>query len=264
MLDYGLSGWMADFGEYLPIDVHLANGIDAKLMHNAVANAVGGGQRQRRCQPRPDRRGAVLHARRLHRRPETLPASVGWRPVGRFLSPRLSHSRATLVPALVVRDPHIVHLSHVLKAERDSGYASGRVFIESIGSAVAARLLCRQANIPLHSTVSTRELPLWRLRTVREYIDAHLDTDLSLAELARVAGFSVSHFKPLFKRAVGVPVHRYVVEQRVERARRLILQGSLSMADVALEAGFTHQSHMARWIRRVLGITPAEVAVYRH
>lgn len=34
MLDFGLSGWMADFGEYLPIDVHLANGTDAKLMHN--------------------------------------------------------------------------------------------------------------------------------------------------------------------------------------------------------------------------------------
>jgi AraC family transcriptional regulator len=176
----------------------------------------------------------------------------------------LRRSRATLVPALVVRDPHIVHLSHVLKAERDSGYGSGCVFIESIGSAVAARLLCRQANIPFQSTVPSRELPLWRLRSVREYIDAHLDEDLSLTELARVAGFSVSHFKPLFKRAVGVPVHRYVVEQRVERARRLILKGGLTMADVALEAGFTHQSHMARWIRRVLGITPAEVAVYRH
>jgi AraC family transcriptional regulator len=176
----------------------------------------------------------------------------------------LSRSRAALLPALVVRDPHVVHLSHVLKAERDSGYASGRVFIESIGVAVAARLLCRQANTPLQSEMRSRELPLWRLRAVREYIDAHLDKDLSLAELARVAGFSVSHFKPLFRRAVGVPVHRYVVEQRVERARRLILQGQRSMADIALEAGFTHQSHMARWVRRVLGITPAEVAVYRH
>jgi AraC family transcriptional regulator len=176
----------------------------------------------------------------------------------------LGHSRATLTPALVVRDPHILHLSHLLKTERASGYPSGCVFIESIGSAVAARLLCRQASISLQSTMPTRELPLWRLRTVREYIDAHLDRDLSLAELARVAGFSVSHFKPLFKRAVGVPVHRYVVEQRVERARRLILQGGRSMTDIALEAGFTHQSHMARWVRRVLGITPAEVAVYRH
>jgi AraC family transcriptional regulator len=176
----------------------------------------------------------------------------------------LPPSRSTLVAALVVREPHIVHLGHVLKAERESGYASGRVFAESIGSAVAARLLCRQVNLSLEASLPYRELPKWRLRTVREYIDAHLDKDLSLAELAQVAGFSVSHFKPLFKRAVGVPVHRYVVEQRVERARRLLLQGGRSMADIALEAGFTHQSHMARWVRRVLGITPAEVAVYRH
>jgi len=175
----------------------------------------------------------------------------------------LNRSRARLLPALVVRDPHIVHLSHVLKAERDSGYANGCLFIEGIGYAVAARLLCRQANTPLRPTVCSRELPLWRLRRVREYIDAHLDRDLSLAELARVAGFSVSHFKPLFRRTVGVPVHRYVVEQRVERARNLILQGGRSMAEVALEAGFTHQSHMARWVRRTLGITPAELAAFR-
>jgi AraC family transcriptional regulator len=176
----------------------------------------------------------------------------------------LSGARSELVPTLLVNDPHIVHLGHVLKAERDTGYSGGRLFAESIGAAVAARLLCRQNNLQRETTIPGGELPKWRLRTVREYIDANLDSDLSLAELARIAGFSVSHFKPLFKRAVGVPVHRYVVEQRVERARILLLQGGRSMADIALEAGFTHQSHMARWVRRVLGISPAEVALYRH
>ena len=81
----------------------------------------------------------------------------------------------------------------------------------------------------------------------------------SLAELAAVAGFSVPHFKPLFRRAVGLPVHRYVVECRVERARQLLLRGDRLLSDIATETGFSHQTHMARCLRRVLGIGPAEV-----
>jgi AraC family transcriptional regulator len=59
---------------------------------------------------------------------------------------------------------------------------------------------------------------------------------------------------------MGLPVHRYVVERRVERARQLLLRGDRSMGDIAIEAGFTHQSHMARCLRRVLGIGSADVA----
>jgi AraC family transcriptional regulator len=86
-----------------------------------------------------------------------------------------------------------------------------------------------------------------------------LAAELSLAELAAVAGFSVPHFKVLFRQSMGLPVHRYVVERRVERARQLLLQGKRSMADIALDVGFAHQSHMTRCVRRVLGITPAQI-----
>jgi len=95
---------------------------------------------------------------------------------------------------------------------------------------------------------------------VCDYIRANLDRDLSLEELANIAGFSVSHFKPLFRHAVGLPVHRYVVECRVERARQLLLQGDRAMSEIALVAGFCHQTHMARCLRRVLGISSAQIA----
>jgi AraC family transcriptional regulator len=85
---------------------------------------------------------------------------------------------------------------------------------------------------------------------VVDYIESLLDQDLSLAELATVGGFSVSHFKPLFKNATGLSAHRFVMERRVERARQLLSQGSLSMTEVALAAGFAHSSHMARCVRR--------------
>jgi AraC family transcriptional regulator len=88
----------------------------------------------------------------------------------------------------------------------------------------------------------------------------HLDADLTLSELASVSGFSVSHFKPLFRRAVGVPAHRFVLERRVERARTRLFEGDSSLAEIAVEAGFAHSSHMARCMRRVLGVSPSQLA----
>jgi AraC family transcriptional regulator len=74
-----------------------------------------------------------------------------------------------------------------------------------------------------------------------------------------VAGVSVPHLTTLFRRTMGRSVHRYVVERRVQRARSLLLAGERSIAQVALQTGFAHQSHLARWMRRLLGVTPAEL-----
>lgn len=95
-----------------------------------------------------------------------------------------------------------------------------------------------------------------QLRRVTEYVEAHLGEGLSLARLARVAGVSASHVKTLFKRSTRLPAHEYVVRPRVERAKLLLVRGELSPAQVALEAGCSHQSHRALWTRRVLGVTP--------
>lgn len=102
------------------------------------------------------------------------------------------------------------------------------------------------------------ELSAPQLRRVKAYVEEHLDRVLSLA-LAGVAGVSASHLKTLFKRATGLPVHEYVVQRRVERAKALLLRGELPASQVALDAGFSHQSHMARCMRRVLGVTPTSL-----
>ena len=165
---------------------------------------------------------------------------------------------AALDPAIHIRDPQIERIGWLMQAEDHDDYPGGRLFADSLAAALAARLLSRQTRAAPERP--GRALPAWRLRRVVEYIEAHLDEPLSLAELAAVAGFSVSHFKPLFKRATGLPVHRFVLERRVERARSLLLAGTLTRAEVAAAAGFSHQSHMARCLRRVLGLTPAQLA----
>ena len=172
---------------------------------------------------------------------------------------RLKGSRTEIIPAIGVRDPHLEHIVGLLRAERQATDFHGRLFTDDLSVAIAARLLLRYGASHGSARSFKHKLPKWRLRHVCDYIDAHLDHDLSLTDLAGVAGFSVPHFKVLFHGAVGMSPHRYVVERRVERARQLLLEGTQTMGDIALEAGFTHRSHMARCVRRVLGISPVDL-----
>jgi AraC-like DNA-binding protein/DNA-binding MarR family transcriptional regulator len=99
----------------------------------------------------------------------------------------------------------------------------------------------------------------WKLGRVTDYIDANLGKKLPLSALAKVFGASVSHFNTVFKQSTAMSVHRYVMQRRVERAREL-LDGGVPIATVALEAGFSDPSHLARWTRRLLGVTPRHVS----
>lgn len=168
----------------------------------------------------------------------------------------LDPDRVGLEPRHQFRDPQIEHIAWALEADRRADHPGGLLYTECLGLALSVRLL-GQYPAPLERE---RGLSKPQLRRVTEYIEEHLDQNLSLARLAGVAGVSASHLKTLFKRSTGLPVHEYVVQRRVERARTLLQRGGLSAGEVALEAGFSHQSHMARCMRRVLGVTPSAVA----
>jgi AraC family transcriptional regulator len=95
-----------------------------------------------------------------------------------------------------------------------------------------------------------------RLRQVLSYIEGNLSKNISLGDIAAVAGLSVSHFKSLFRESVGLPVHQYLIRRRVARAKSLLAEEKMSISEIAFETGFAHQSHLARHMRRVLGVTP--------
>jgi AraC family transcriptional regulator len=99
-------------------------------------------------------------------------------------------------------------------------------------------------------------LPGYRLRRVTEYIQQNLDKDLTLAELAAVVCMSPYHFARLFKCSTGVPPHRFVVRQRIARARGVLATPELSIAEISRLVGFRTASHFTTVFRRVLGITP--------
>lgn len=165
----------------------------------------------------------------------------------------LDPDRAGLEPRHQLRDPQIEHIAWALDAERKSTHPAGALYADSLGLALALHLL-RSFRAP---TPARRGLSAAQLKRVRDYIEQHLDRDLSLSTLAEVAGVSASHLKSAFRRSTGLPVHEYVIQRRVERAKHLLTQGKLPASEIALEAGFSHQSHMARCMRRVLGLTPS-------
>jgi AraC family transcriptional regulator len=164
----------------------------------------------------------------------------------------LDPDRAGIAPRHQFKDRHIEHIAWALDAERVAGHPNGRLYAECLGTALAVHLLGRYPAI----RESVRGLTRPQLQRVQAYIEAHLDRDLSLERLAGVASLSASHFKTLFRRSMGMPVHAYVVQRRVERAKVLLQRSALPISQVALDAGFAHASHMARCMRRVLGVPP--------
>lgn len=173
-----------------------------------------------------------------------------------------------------MRDPVIEHIGWTIKADLDSndqatrvsesretprGHTGGRLLRDSLGVALAARLLQRHYRGSLPMREIRGGLTHTKLERVIAHIEDNLASKLSLPGIAEVAGMSVSHLKTLFRNSTGVPVYEYVLRRRVERAQLLLRNHKQSIAEIALATGFAHQSHLARHMHRILGFTPSAV-----
>lgn len=169
----------------------------------------------------------------------------------------LPAERAQLAPRLAARDPMVTHVALTLAAEVDAPAPASRLYADSLATALATRLV--QDFALGGGALGRQTLSKPQIRRVVTFVEENLEADLGLAQIAEAAGLSIPHLTALFRRTMGQSVHSYVMERRVERARALLLGRRLSVAEVAAEAGFAHQSHMARWMRRLLGVTPSEI-----
>lgn len=155
-----------------------------------------------------------------------------------------------------IRDSQLEMLSLAVKNELELGCPSGRLYLEGLGTAMASRLLTHYSSLTKYSSAQ-ESLTDRRLKQVLSFIEENLAQDLSLEQIAAVAHVSPSHLKTVFRKSMGVPVYQYVIQRRVELAKSLLSQENLSVAEVASAAGFAHQSHLARHMRRVLGAPPS-------
>lgn len=111
-------------------------------------------------------------------------------------------------------------------------------------------------------------LPPRKLAIVKEFIEENLPFEISIDSLAKRINLSVPYFSNSFKNATGMSPYQYIIAQRLERAKNLLLQSSRPISEVAVEAGFADQSHLTRLMRKLTGMTPGmirdELAVERN
>ena len=99
-------------------------------------------------------------------------------------------------------------------------------------------------------------LPAWRVRRVTAHIEQNLDKPLPLTGLAAVVHMSPFHFARLFRHSTGHPPHRFVIRQRIARAREFLARPELTIAEISRRVGFRTPNHFTTVFRRVSGVTP--------
>lgn len=98
---------------------------------------------------------------------------------------------------------------------------------------------------------------------VLEFIDGTLDSPLTLDELASLAGMPALRFLRSFTQMTGTTPHAYITERRLQRARALLCATDAPLADIALDCGFAHQSHLGSVFKARLGLSPRQYRVSR-
>jgi AraC family transcriptional regulator len=157
-----------------------------------------------------------------------------------------------------IRDAQIEHIGWALMAEVEQDYPNGRLYIDSLATALAVQLLSRHSSASREGVPPKEGLSEKRLKRVLSYIEDNLERNLSLEDIAAEAELSTSHLKALFRKSMGIPLHQYVIRQRVERAATLLREGRLPISQIARQTGFAHQSHLAMHMRRIFGVSPRE------
>jgi AraC family transcriptional regulator len=165
-----------------------------------------------------------------------------------------------LVPMLYFEHPLLaqmmLHLDRILAQPE----MYSRVYAESFAVVMLSEIMRSQA-VGLsrgagRSSQVKGGLATWRCRAVCEYIEDRLAEDISLGELAAIAQLSQYHFCRAFKQALGEPPHRYQMCRRIERAKALLAEPSLSVSDVAATVGYNSASQFSALFGRMTGLSP--------
>jgi|SRR5579862_239944 len=117
---------------------------------------------------------------------------------------------------------------------------------------------------PLPDTKISSRLPLLRLNRVIAFVDENIALNLCVPTLATVAGMSHYYFCRAFKESTGITPHRYVLHRRMEEAKRLLEERTISLLQVAHQVGFTDQSQFTRVFHKMVGTTPSKYRKNEH
>lgn len=167
----------------------------------------------------------------------------------------LNGRQTEIVEQWNARDSLIQQLALALRKEFQEGLP-GRLYIESVANVLVTHLLRSYSSSGQPVQEFTGGLPNYKLRHATEYINDNFERDLNLAEIAAAVEMSVYHFARLFKQSTGLAPHQYIMECRIERAKELLTNKNLSLAEIAYRVGFASQSHFTTIFRKLTATTP--------
>lgn len=156
-------------------------------------------------------------------------------------------------------DPLLEQLAMaVLRAVQQPDTMTTSLYVDGLAMMIAAQLLrahsCDQVGTDAERACQARATP--GLHRLRDFVEVSLDQDLSLETLARESGLSVCLLPRAFRHHFGTSPHQYVLGRRLARARSLLADTDLPISEVALETGFSSQSHLTSAFKKCTGVTP--------
>jgi AraC-like DNA-binding protein len=154
-------------------------------------------------------------------------------------------------------DPDLANSCHRLARELRTDCAMSKLHFDALTTSIGVQIVRRWSNHGTKTKPFQGGLPAARLRRVEEFLMAHLAEDIGLDDLAAIADLSAKHFARAFRQSTGVPPHRWLIERRIDRAKALLIEDGLNLAEIALACGFADQSHFTAAFRKSVGATPA-------
>lgn len=155
-------------------------------------------------------------------------------------------------------DPAVSALALEMRRSMLADYLCQPPYLQALADAMLVRLHTLFFGEVERASLRGEALSPGQLTRLIRHIDEHIDTTIRVEDLARIAGLTRSHFSRAFQRMTGAPPHRYNLVRRVNRARELLSAADLSIAEIAVRAGFSSQAHLSTVFRQEVGTTPAQ------
>jgi AraC family transcriptional regulator len=167
-------------------------------------------------------------------------------------------SAAEIVPRYAMLDPLLEQLAVTIITALRAGTVQDGLYIDTLAQMIAVHLAMHHSTRSRRIVMPTaKALPGWKMQHLIEFVEENLDGDLSLTRMATEAAVSPVHLPQAFKAAIGQSPHQYVLRRRIECAKELLRNSDVPIAEVALSTGFSSQSHLSNWFKRIVGVSPA-------